>query len=482
MDSTPIHSSPTSTSTSTGLDKVKSLLQLILRRQPAAAEQSNYAYQPIAPAPASTDTNTMSPASPTGAAASSKGYDATTTTPVAGTDSPDYAQNYEGRSSDSEGEIAGQGLHILEAQSVHWWSYFTTADFWLVVALGQVLALCITATNTFTTFLANHKNSIPAFQTLFNYVLLFLIYTPFFFYKEGWSGVKRVILKDWWKYLIMSFLDVEGNYFTVLAYRYTNILSAQLLNFWSIVCVVIISFTLLKVRYKIFQVIGILICCSGMGILIGSDHITGANGGPAANKVKGDLFGLLGATLYGTSNVFEEWLVSKAPVYHVLSFMGFFGMIINGVQAAIFDRHSFQTAEWSGQIAGWLVGYTVCLTLFYSLAPLILRMGSAAFFDISLLTANFWGVIIGIHVFGLKIHFLYPIAFVCILVGLIIYFLSGSMLGDSRKPWLGANQEGGVAGVGTAKLKAINAARQANAEPEMGIKQTISGIFAAKRK
>ena len=39
-------------------------------------------------------------------------------------------------------------------------------------------------------------------------------------------------------------------------------------------------------------------------------------------------------------------------------------------------RHSFQTAEWSGQIAGWLVGYTICLTLFYTLAPLILRMGA----------------------------------------------------------------------------------------------------------
>ncbi|KAM3528642.1 hypothetical protein MY4038_005762 [Beauveria bassiana] len=395
----------------------------------------------------------------------------TTTTPADGHYAPQTADdNYRDLQREPSGaaDSVTQGLHILQKQSTHWWSYFTTPDFWIVVAIGQVLALCITATNTFTTFLANAHTNIPAFQTVFNYILLFLVYTTIMLVRDGPRVWWKAALKDGWRYLIMAFLDVEGNYFTVLAYRYTNILSAQLINFWSIVCVVLISFTLLKVRYKVFQVIGILVCCGGMGILLASDHMTNSNGGPAENRLKGDLFALLGATLYGTSNVLEEWLVSKAPMHHVLAFIGLFGMIINGIQAAIFDRTSFQQAHWDSHVAGWLVGYTLCLFLFYSLAPLILRMGSAAFFDISLLTANFWGVIIGIRVFGLSIHFLYPIAFVCIILGLVTYFLSGSLLGDSKKPWLGENQEDGVAGLGTAKLRAINAARIAQQEAENG--------------
>lgn len=391
-----------------------------------------------------------------------KGFDSTTA-PISNTPT----------TTTSEDAAVGQGIHILEAKSVHWYSYLATRDFWIVITIGQTLALCITATNTFSTFLAEAGTSIPAFQSFFNYVLLFVVYTLILLIKDGPRTWARVAWKDGWKYLIMSFLDVEGNYFTVLAYRYTNLLSAQLLNFWSIVCVVIISFFILKVRYKIFQIIGILVCCGGMGILLASDHITGVNGGPGANMLKGDLFGLLGATFYGTSNVFEEWLVSKAPMYHVLAFMGLFGMIINGVQAAIFDRASFQAATWNGDVYGWLVGYTLCLFTFYTLAPIILRMGSAAFFDISLLTANFWGVIIGIHVFGFTIHFLYPIAFVLIILGLVAYFLAGSMLGDSKKPWLGANQEDGVAGFGTAKLKALNAARKAQLETETGAQAVI---------
>lgn len=362
--------------------------------------------------------------------------------------------------SDSESAAVAAGLKQLESRDVHWYSYLLTFDFWAIIAVGQILALCITGTNTFTEFLSSVNTIIPAFQTLFNYALLAMIYLPITLYKHGWRQWLRIVLKDGWKYFILSFLDVEGNYFTVLAYKYTNILSAQLLNFWSIVCVVLLSFTLLKVRYRWVQIAGILICCGGMGVLLASDHIKGNNGGSGKDMLKGDLFGLLGATLYGISNVFEEWFVSKRPMYEVLAFLGIFGVCINGVQAAIFDRGSFEGATWNGSVAGWLVGYTLCLTIFYSLAPLILRMGSAAIFDVNLLTANFWGVIIGTRVFGRTIHWMYPIAFVLIICGLVVYFLVGTILGDSKKPWLGDNQKDGVAGIGTAKLKALNEARK----------------------
>lgn len=373
--------------------------------------------------------------------------------PVQGHDEPDLVQ---------------QGLQNLEAKKVRWWSYFTTIDFWAVLLLGQVLALCITGTNTFSNLLADRNTNIPAFQSLFNYILLFLIWFPITLWKMGPRAWARVALKDGWKYFILSFVDVQGNYFTVLAYNYTNILSAQLINFWAIVVVVILSFLLLKVRYKPFQIIGILICCGGMGLLIGSDYLTGSNNYEPLDQLKGNLFALLGATCYGVTNTFEEFLVSKRPVYEVLSFMGMLGMCILGVQAAIFDRESIQQANWNGEVIGYLIGFTLVLCFFYSIVPLLLRLASAAFYNISLLTGSFWGVIIGIHVFGLSVHYLYPVAFVLIIAGLVCYFLAGSMLGDSKKPWLGDNQELGRAGFGTAKLKALNEAKKLQLDVEAG--------------
>ena len=233
----------------------------------------------------------------------------------------------------------------------------------------------------------------------------------------------------------------------------TTILSAQLINFWAIVVVVIVSLIFLRVRYKLFQYLGILICIGGMGLLIGSDHITGANGGPASDELKGDLFALLGASFYGLANVVEEFFVSKRPLYEVIGQMAFWGMLINGTQTGIFDHKDFKTSTWNGDVAGYLVGYTLILSLFYTLAPLLFRLASAAFFNISLLTANFWGVIIGIHVFHLTVHYLYPIAFVLIILGLTVYFLTEGSSGEAKKPWLGENQERGVSGIGTARRK-----------------------------
>lgn len=192
-----------------------------------------------------------------------------------------------------------------------------------------------------------------------------------------------------------------------------------------------------------------------MGVLLGSDHITGASGDGKSkgNQIKGDLFALLGASFYGLANVTEEYLVSKRPIYEVIGLLAFFAMIINGTQAAIFDRDSIRDTHWNGEVGGYLTGYTLCLSLFYSLAPIMFRLASAAFFNVSLLTANFWGVIIGVEVFGFSIHWMYPIAFVLIIVGQFIYYIGRKAFGESRKPWLGRNQEDGIAGVGTAKKK-----------------------------
>jgi hypothetical protein len=168
-------------------------------------------------------------------------------------------------------------------------------------------------------------------------------------YKYGIKGWLRLCWTDGWRYFILAFFDVEGNYFTVLAYQYTTILSAQLINFWAIAVVVAISFTLLKVRYHVLQIVGILICCGGLGVLVASDHITGSNSGTAKDAVKGDLFALLGATCYGLSNVAQEFLVSKKPLYEVIGQLAWWAMFINGVQAGIFDRKAFQDATWNSK-------------------------------------------------------------------------------------------------------------------------------------
>ncbi|KAJ5664971.1 solute carrier family 35 member [Penicillium maclennaniae] len=322
----------------------------------------------------------------------------------------------------------------VDEQKKGYFAFLKTKEFYIIVILGQLLAIANTSTSTFTTLLGEEGWAIPTFQTLLNYVVLTCIFTPYTIYRYGFKGWLRLCYRDGWKYIILAFCDVEGNYFIVLAYQYTTMLSAQLINFWAIVVVVIISFLFLKVRYHFTQIAGIAVCIGGMGVLIASDHITGTNGGDisSGNQLKGDLFALLGASFYGLTNTAEEYFVSKRPVYEVLGQLSFYGCIIDGVQSAIFERSNYHTSTWDGKVGGYLVGFTLCLVLFYCLAPLLFRLSSAAFFNVSLLTMNFWGVCIGIK---------------------LIYYLGQRALAEARKPWLGTNQEGGVAGLFTAKRR-----------------------------
>jgi solute carrier family 35 protein F1/2 len=78
-------------------------------------------------------------------------------------------------------------------------AYLLTKDFWFILVLGQILAICITGTNTLTTLLVIEGTSIPAFQTLFNYVLLNIIYTGYTFYKYGFRKWAKMVMKDGWK-------------------------------------------------------------------------------------------------------------------------------------------------------------------------------------------------------------------------------------------------------------------------------------------
>jgi len=63
-------------------------------------------------------------------------------------------------------------------------------------------------------------------------------------------------------------------------------------------------------------------------------------------------------------------------------------MFIMGIQCAIFERNSIATTPWSGAIAGYLVGYTMTMFILYSFAPILFRLSSAMFYNLSLLTSG----------------------------------------------------------------------------------------------
>ncbi|KAF8630676.1 hypothetical protein AX15_002820 [Amanita polypyramis BW_CC] len=278
------------------------------------------------------------------------------------------------------------------------WRSIWTKRFILSLLAGQVVSWCITCTTVSTTELVNRGLSLPTMQNNFLYFSLFLVYTPYTMYKYGLRGWGNLILRDGWKYFILAACDVEGNFLVVKAYSYTDLLSALLLDAWAIPICLFFSWVYMRTKYHWTQILGVLICVGGLGLLVVSDLRTGKNW-QAVSKGKGDAFMIAGATLYGFTNATEEFFVRKRPLYEVVGQLGMFGFIINGIQASALEHDLIKNGNWNGATVGFILAYTAAMFILYTVAPLLYRMTSSAYFNLSLLSSDFYGLLIGLSLF-----------------------------------------------------------------------------------
>ncbi|KAJ2798483.1 hypothetical protein H4R20_004802 [Coemansia guatemalensis] len=296
------------------------------------------------------------------------------------------------------------------------WRHFAT-----ILGIGQILSLCITGTSVISNKLAEYqKETVPNFQSFLVYALLLVVYMPLTLARLGprmvWENIRR---RFYW-YVLLAAVDVEGNYFVIKAYSYTSLLSCMLLDTWTLPCVVVLTFFLMKVRYRWTQILGVLMCLGGMGLLIKGDMDAGKNY-EATDAVKGDIFMLIGATCYALSNTIEEFIVRHRPQYETVAWLGFFGTIINGVQMGIIEHETLRQMDWTKEVVGYTVGFGLVMFVLYSLAPFLFRMSSATFYNLSILTSDFYGLIFAKYMFHDRITAIYAGSFTLIVSGLFVY-------------------------------------------------------------
>lgn len=230
-----------------------------------------------------------------------------------------------------------------------------------------------------------------------------------------------MVLRDGWKYFLLACCDVEGNFLAVKAYQYTDLLSCMLLDAWAIPMCMFFSWVYMRPKYHWTQILGVLICVGGLGLLVVSDQITDKDW-VALDKAKGDGFMIAAATLYGLTNATEEFFVRNRPLYEVVGQLGMYGFIIDGIQAVGLEHKGMKQASWNGKNIGFLAAYTAAMFILYTVAPLIYRMASSTYYNLSLLTSDFWGLLFGLFLYHYHPYWLYFVAYVIILAGLITYF------------------------------------------------------------
>ncbi|KAL4073838.1 solute carrier family 35 member SLC35F1/F2/F6 [Scleroderma citrinum] len=296
-----------------------------------------------------------------------------------------------------------------------------TPSFVRSMLYGQVLSLALTAVSVLTTELVDRNWVLPSTQVFFPYSLLCIVYTPYTIYRYGFQGWGQLILHDGWKYLILALGDFEAGYLYVKSFGYTDLMSCMLLDAWSIPVCMVVCWFLMHVRYHWTQISGVVICISGLALLVTSDFLTGKNG-DASRRGEGDGFMLSAATLFGFVNAAEEFIVRQSPLYEVLGQMGLWGMIASSVQSSIIEREKWKVSTWDGATAGLLMGYTCSTFIIYTLQMLLFRVASSPYFNMSLLTSDFYGLLFGLFLFHYSPYWLYFVAFAIVILGLVGYF------------------------------------------------------------
>jgi len=282
--------------------------------------------------------------------------------------------------------------------------------------LGQLISVLNTFTGVFSATLQQSGINLPTTQSTLNYLLLL-----FFLCRELPRIREEGLQVPWWRYLCWAIADVEANFLTVLAYRYTSVASVMLLDGFTVPGAMLVSWLLLRAKYRKAHLAACVVCLCGLGLTVFSDSSSRGEE-KESHAWLGDLFVLCGALLYSLSNVQEEILLKRHCTRgEALGMLGAFGSIISCIQAFVLEGHALQTTEWSLRDIACLLGFQFCLFCIYVSVSVFLQMSDSAVFNMSLLTCDVYSMIFSWQVQHKHISWTYGIAFALTLSALIWY-------------------------------------------------------------
>ncbi|PON83138.1 Solute carrier [Trema orientale] len=271
-----------------------------------------------------------------------------------------------------------------------WWRNHGSLRTLYVLFLGQLVSFTLALMSFTSSLIASLGVDAPLTQSLFVYLSLGLVYGIILLYR------RQELQVSWYWYLLLGFVDVQGNYFVNKAYQFSSITSVTLLDCWTIAWVIVLTWIFLGTRYSLWQLFGAAICVVGLALVLISD--SGVGGGGGSKPLLGDALVIVGTVFFAMSNVGEEFCVKKKDRVEVVSMIGVYGFLVLA-----------------------FVGYALAGFMFYTVGPYVLKLSGATLFNLSILTADMWAVLFRICFYHQQVGWLYYLSFAVVVIGLVIY-------------------------------------------------------------
>ncbi|THD26311.1 Solute carrier family 35 member F2 [Fasciola hepatica] len=323
----------------------------------------------------------------------------------------------------------------------------------LILFVGQILAGLLGLSAVCAAMLSRLGFSLPLIQNIPHYLLLFLVFGTVRLCLRGLHPRPEMVIPEGKKvhfcswpvlyYLMAGCVDLHAFWATLAAYAYTNVTSIQLLDCLGIPTSMVLSYFLLSYRYAWTHYLGAGICLFGAVLMIGADILAvtdqttefsaKTNITMNSNRTQvlfGDLLAVVGAILYGMSSVLQEHLTYKFGAVSYLTWFSLIGALFGTVYSLILEHGQLSTLIWTGLLNGknipmisllYYFGYALSMfTLDFIMAFTIHRI-SAVFINLSLLSADIWGLLAGIWLFQVQFHYLYFASFFLIIAGASLF-------------------------------------------------------------
>ena len=376
--------------------------------------------------------------------------------------------------------LAPQFGHVHVGTERRWPQWACTLGY---VALGQLLSLLVCASGVFSKQLAQAGIVAPTAQSFATYAMLGLFWSAMVWIRPTQSdpqaagaaaaaaaAAAATHIREWrWKsvawLVLIAAADVEANYIVIKAYSLTTFTSVQLMGCASLPLAMALSERYLGRRYSALHCLAVVGCVAGLGLLVLSDTNAESSVGAPAPLI-GDLLCFASGSLYAICNVGQEAVLTPAKQARGrlaaaqakgtdfaratrlqnsvwLALLGVFGSSICAIQILLLERGELSALfeelrsgrQDIGRVATQAGGFGLAMFSFYSLAPRLLAARGAVFFNLSLLSTNFWAVVVGRVVFGERqmaaavgedppsgsVSLSYPVGFVLIMLAVTLF-------------------------------------------------------------
>lgn len=401
-------------------------------------------------------------------------------------DSGSHVSSYSSFSNEGSKSIVSSTTHALSQGLNH--IYF--GDQWRTLLFGQLLSLILAGVDlTSSELYLKCSLSAPLTMIVFVYIVLTMHIFP-----VCWIQIKKKktqeetgietgqrsnsnlinhklpffrdsgisLLAPWFYYFFVAALDVESNYFLVMAFKYTSVTSVAILTSLSIPGAMVTSRIIFKNNYRKSHIIGAIICISGTALNVYSDWISTDRTLDRLypHKTIGDLFACLGGFLFGMNDAVSELLIKKISALassitdqygevdqktyrrnEYIGMTGFFGLILAFFQAYFFEfddmseivqsvSSTFTTiGSGGGSSSTCEVGTSFSLVVLFIITSYMKNVGDyyflqqseAALLNLSLLTSDLYVSLLSIFLQDIIPSFLVFASFILIAIGVVIY-------------------------------------------------------------